>query len=81
MNSYLISGITLLILSAIGFAWSQLQVFLNCQKDERYLFTYKWLFTPEIFNEKGNRYRKIFIALYVPAFIGMGLIFMGTQNN
>jgi len=78
MNCYLITGIVIVAFTAIGFAWSQFQVFLNCQRDEKYLFTYMWLFMPEIFNEKGNRYRKIYIALYIPGFIGLGLIGIGV---
>ncbi len=48
----------------VGFVGGCFQIiaWMNCVKEERKLFTIEWIVNSDIYNEKGNKYRKLYIA-------------------
>ncbi len=54
-----------LVVSSCLYFWCWTQALINCRGKKSAMFNSGWMFKPELFSEKGNRYRKVCIGLTI----------------
>ncbi|MCP3685596.1 MAG: hypothetical protein GY861_23340 [bacterium] len=72
--------LTLLVLIGLVIFWYQMQALSNVKDGTRTNFNVGLFFKSAHFNEEGNRYRKIYLLMFIPWLI-IGVVLLVLVSN